>query len=249
MQLLKTILLSQFTLILVVLVHELGHFFAMRAFSIKVDTFSIGFGKGWTLFKWKETEFMITPIILGGYVSPETDSYENAKAYEKLVVSLAGPLAGLIGAIIPFFIISYFYDGNSFWFSLANACIIPFYLVGKVSIAIGGFFANFFPHAKEIISHVTINSAGRASANYTFMEDSDSKMFLIKIAILSVVLSILNMVPIPPFDGGHVVTHLYEIVFRRRANKQVVLWTSLVVVVALILLFFLGIFNDIKTLF
>lgn len=249
MHLLQTILLSQFALVLIVLVHELGHFFAMRAFGIKVDIFSIGFGKGWTFFKWKETEFVATPIIVGGYVSPQIESYENAKDYEKMIISLAGPLAGLVGAIIPFFIVSYFCEGNSFRFSLVNACTMPFYLVGMFGVAIGHFFTNFFPHANAIISHVTVDSVGRASANYTFMEDSDSKTFLVKMGIFSVVLSIFNMIPIPPFDGGHVLTHLYELIFRQRANKQVVLWTSLIVVVVLILIFLLSVFNDIKTFF
>lgn len=249
MELLKTILLSQITLTLAVFVHELGHFFAMRAFGIRVETFSVGFGKGWTLFKWKETEFMLTPFIFGGYVMPNTESYEEAQAYKKLIVSLAGPVAGLLAAIIPFFIVEYFFDGGGFLSSLLFACTVPFVIVWKLYSALFGFLGVFFEHTKEVVSQVTVASAGRASSNYTFMEDSDGKMFALKLGALSIGLSVLNMIPVPPLDGGHVVTHLYEMIFRRKANKHVVLWITLVVVLLFVVLFLLSIFNDVKALF
>jgi len=54
---------------LVVFVHEQGHFWAARACGIRVEAFSLGFGK--TLLSWRDshgTTWRIAAIPLGGYV-------------------------------------------------------------------------------------------------------------------------------------------------------------------------------------
>lgn len=53
----------------VVTVHELGHFWAARAFGVKVDQFSIGFGKKlWSRTDRAGVEWRIGALPLGGYV-------------------------------------------------------------------------------------------------------------------------------------------------------------------------------------
>lgn len=51
-----------------ILVHELGHFVAARAFDIHVPRFSIGLGPKLLAFRRGETEFRISALPLGGYV-------------------------------------------------------------------------------------------------------------------------------------------------------------------------------------
>ena len=56
-------------LTIIVFIHEYGHFSVARLLGVKVDVFSIGFGK--TLVKWidrKGTEWRIAMLPLGGYV-------------------------------------------------------------------------------------------------------------------------------------------------------------------------------------
>lgn len=58
-----------FVLTLVVTVHELGHYWAARAFGTVIECFSIGFGR--PIFKWRDkrdVEWRIGWIPLGGYV-------------------------------------------------------------------------------------------------------------------------------------------------------------------------------------
>lgn len=64
-----------FALGLVVFIHELGHFLACRLLNIRVEEFSIGFGK--LLFKWGkgETQYSLRLIPLGGYVKPAGEFY------------------------------------------------------------------------------------------------------------------------------------------------------------------------------
>lgn len=53
----------------VITVHELGHFWAARAFGVKVDQFSIGFGKKlWSRTDRSGVEWRIGALPLGGYV-------------------------------------------------------------------------------------------------------------------------------------------------------------------------------------
>ena len=80
-----------FVLTLVVVVHEMGHFLVARACGVKVDRFSIGFGK--TLFARRDrsgVEWRIAALPLGGYVRfsgdadasssvPDADDLEHLK--------------------------------------------------------------------------------------------------------------------------------------------------------------------------
>ena len=47
--------------------HELGHFIAARIFGVKVEAFSIGMGPVLVHRTWKETDYRISLIPLGGY--------------------------------------------------------------------------------------------------------------------------------------------------------------------------------------
>jgi regulator of sigma E protease len=51
-----------------IVVHELGHFVAARAFDIHVSRFSIGLGPKLLAFQRGETEFRLSALPLGGYV-------------------------------------------------------------------------------------------------------------------------------------------------------------------------------------
>ncbi len=76
--------------------HELGHFIAARLFGVKVETFSIGFGKRVLSKKIGDTVWAISLITLGGYVkmkgqddinplhkSKDEDSYKSKKPWAK----------------------------------------------------------------------------------------------------------------------------------------------------------------------
>lgn len=56
-------------IIILVTVHEFGHFWVARKVGVKVLRFSVGFGK--PIFRWHDrvgTEYVIAAIPLGGYV-------------------------------------------------------------------------------------------------------------------------------------------------------------------------------------
>ena len=109
-----SILIMILLLSLLILVHEMGHFIAARAFGIKVEKFGFGLPIGPTIFKTKcgDTEILVHAFLLGGYVSfpdDEKDSdipldsperFINKPAWQRAVVVSAGVIANVICALV-----------------------------------------------------------------------------------------------------------------------------------------------------
>jgi regulator of sigma E protease len=53
---------------ILILIHELGHFFVARWTGVGVERFSIGFGPVLARWRGKETEYCVSAIPMGGYV-------------------------------------------------------------------------------------------------------------------------------------------------------------------------------------
>ncbi|MBI3586705.1 MAG: site-2 protease family protein [Ignavibacteriales bacterium] len=68
MSFLTTVFYFLITIGILVLVHELGHFFAAKFFGMRVDRFSIGFPPRAFGKKIGETDYCISWIPIGGYV-------------------------------------------------------------------------------------------------------------------------------------------------------------------------------------
>ncbi|MGC7589109.1 sigma E protease regulator RseP [Bisgaard Taxon 46] len=112
--------LASFLVVIAVLVavHEYGHFWAARKCGIKVERFSIGFGKViWRRRDKRDTEFAISAIPLGGYVkmlderNEEVPAHLASKAFnnktvlQRAFVIAAGPMANFLFAIFAYFVI------------------------------------------------------------------------------------------------------------------------------------------------
>jgi regulator of sigma E protease len=99
--------------------HELGHFLAARYFGVHVEVFSIGFGKRILTKRIGATDWSFSLIPLGGYVrmkgqsdddprkkSYDEDSYNSKTPMQKIIISLAGPLANFLLAFLLYFAVS-----------------------------------------------------------------------------------------------------------------------------------------------
>jgi regulator of sigma E protease len=100
-----------------ILVHELGHYFAARYFDVKIEAFSFGFGPRLFGFKHGETDFRFCAILFGGYVKMAGEMYgdmsdpgdQNANAdprnflakprWQRMIISFAGPAINLVLAV------------------------------------------------------------------------------------------------------------------------------------------------------
>lgn len=91
-----------------IIIHELGHYWAARLFDIRVDTFSIGFGPRLFGFRRGETDFRVAWIPLGGYVrmageqptdEPDPRGFLAKPRWQRLIVVFAGPAMNVILAV------------------------------------------------------------------------------------------------------------------------------------------------------
>lgn len=67
-------------------------------------------------------------------------------------------------------------------------------------------------------------------------------------ALISVNLGVLNLLPIPALDGGHIIFNLYEMIFRRAPTEAVLIRLTVAGWVLLLGLMSLGLYNDINRL-
>jgi regulator of sigma E protease len=106
------------TILLVVGVHELGHFLVAKWSGVKVLRFSIGFGKAlYTCHDKSGTEYVLAAIPLGGYVKmldeDEADVPSNEKhlafnrqpIYKKMAIIAAGPIFNLLFAFVIYWVL------------------------------------------------------------------------------------------------------------------------------------------------
>ncbi|MFA6704058.1 MAG: site-2 protease family protein, partial [Bacteroidales bacterium] len=68
-------------------------------------------------------------------------------------------------------------------------------------------------------------------------------------AFLSIILAVLNILPIPALDGGHILFTFYEIVTGRKPSDKFLMAAQVVGMVLLIALMVLAFGNDIARLF
>lgn len=68
-------------------------------------------------------------------------------------------------------------------------------------------------------------------------------------ALLSVIFAVMNVLPIPALDGGHVLFLLIEVITRRKPSDKVLMWAQMVGMALLFTLMFYATFNDITRLF
>ena len=99
-------------------VHEFGHFWVARRCGVRVERFSIGFGKAlWRRTDKSGTEYVIALIPLGGYVkmlderaepvAPELRHYafNNKTVGQRAAIIAAGPIANFLFAIFAYWLV------------------------------------------------------------------------------------------------------------------------------------------------
>ena len=93
-------------ILILVLIHEFGHFFAAKLVKIKIERLSIGFGKPFWKYKSKNNiEYALAPILLGGFVKLDDKSFNSASTWRRLLIMLAGVFANILFAVIMFWLL------------------------------------------------------------------------------------------------------------------------------------------------
>ena len=109
------IFIAVLVLLLMILIHEFGHYVAGKILKFKINEFSIGFGPKILQKKKKNGElFSLRAIPLGGYCAFEgenedgtssSEAFHNQKPWKRLIVLFSGALFNFLSAIIFSFIL------------------------------------------------------------------------------------------------------------------------------------------------
>jgi len=95
---------------IMIMIHELGHYWAARYFDVRVETFSFGFGPRLFGFRRGETDFRFSAILFGGYVKmageqPTDESAHDPRGFlgkprwQRLIIAFAGPFMNAVLAV------------------------------------------------------------------------------------------------------------------------------------------------------
>ncbi len=116
-ELTQTILIFIGALMILVFIHELGHFLAAKMFGMRVERFSVGFPPRIWGFKRGDTDYCIGATPLGGYVKisgmvdesmdtehlsaePQPWEYRSKPVWQRMVVITAGVIFNMILAFL-----------------------------------------------------------------------------------------------------------------------------------------------------
>ncbi len=105
----STILPFLAIIVILVVVHEAGHFFTAKMFGVQVLEFGIGYPPRLFAFKKGETEYSVNALPLGGFVrllgeeeSDDSRSLTQQKAWKRLIILGAGAFMNFVLAVVIF---------------------------------------------------------------------------------------------------------------------------------------------------
>lgn len=113
MDVLQKIVSFAVTLGVLVIIHELGHYFVARLAGVKVTRFSVGFGRVlWSCRLGRDgTQWAISAVPLGGYVKMVDEregevapgdlprAFNRQSVWKRIAIVVAGPVANLLLAV------------------------------------------------------------------------------------------------------------------------------------------------------
>src|SRR5215469_12379978 len=142
---------------ILVILHELGHFLAARAFGIKVEKFYLFFDAwGVSLFKfnYKGVEYGVGWLPLGGYVKiagmidesmdteqmagpPQPWEFRSKPAWQRLIVMLGGIIVNIIVGIFIFWMLTVRYGETYIPMNSVKYGIVPGSIGKKIGLKPG----------------------------------------------------------------------------------------------------------------
>lgn len=206
-------LMTIFLLGLVILFHEIGHFVFASAVRMPISIFSIGFGPKLFSFHRKGTEYRISLIPVGGYVLPAVEDEEEFFAlplYKRVMMTLGGPVASFV---LPLLCYAVFFTVKQ-GFSFEAALIMP---IKQTLVFLGmmiGSLATIFQGGGQVAGIIGIVSQGSSFVGGNML---NALHFM---ALLSLNLFILNMLPVPVLDGGKLLLYLIECISPKSKKLQ-----------------------------
>jgi membrane-associated protease RseP (regulator of RpoE activity) len=179
-------------LLLIVIIHEIGHTTAAIAVGYKVEKVVIGAPLPPTkTFTWKGKQIVVSPWLIGGGVDVDDEHYYGSAFWKKALVAIAGPATNIIAGLITAVVALGPRLGSQIAGEFLNACIRANFMLleGKIGLS-------------SLSSPVGVV---KISGNIMTRADILTGALFIWL-LLNFAIATINLLPIPALDGGQLVT-------------------------------------------
>lgn len=210
-----------FLLGFLVIIHEGGHFLVAKMCKVKVNIFSIGFGKVIFEKQKKETKYQIRIIPLGGFVSmeegteesAEEGSFSKASLGKRFAIISAGAIVNIVFGILVYFLLVSFI-GIQFADPEKDTFLNRMYYGG---VQTKEFIVSLGDSVKQIFTaRVSPDQmTGIVGISNIVSKTSGFADYIYILAVISVSLGVTNLLPIPALDGGKLLILLIELIRRK----------------------------------
>lgn len=202
-------------------VHELGHFWVARRVGVRVEAFAVGFGRelfGYTDARGTRWKFCLLP--LGGYVkmfaedgrvrlpdggtraataAERAETYGHKPVAARAAIVLAGPIANIVFAVLLLAGLGLAGGQAGLLEALGYGAERAYSFAAGNLASLAGLLGGSTP-AAEVLGPIRIAEVG-GSAAVTYGVGA----VLLLTALISVNIGLVNLLPIPVLDGGHLV--------------------------------------------
>ena len=198
---------------LLIAIHEYGHLLAAKLCGIPVKRFSIGFGPKVFEVKRGETSYWLSWIPIGGYVLPaiEQDDFRELPVWKRITFALGGPIANIIAAFMGLFVLG---------LSQFNLTVFGSTLFAATELwtglqqQIAGLSA-LLTDVDQLSGIVGIVAVGGAQFGFTLTG------LLTFSVMINLSLGVMNLLPLPPLDGGRILFCVLEKIYRPVVRAEI----------------------------
>lgn len=237
-----TLLVSYLGFNAMVVVHELGHLLAARAFGVKVCEFCVGSGPVLWRARFGDTSCMLRILPLGGFVrfagvgdDEPADALRGQAAWRRALILLAGPFVNVAATVLLLLaaLVATRYPLPS---ALGAALKRTAELAGLLGKFAGDVFMGTALH--EALPSLLSATLGAIAGGFYFE----------LVALIGLYLGLFNLLPLLPLDGGHLSLVAVEKLRGRPVSSETVSkMTLLVAAFAIVSMLFIA-YEDLRGL-
>lgn len=217
-----------------IVVHELGHLIAALSVGCAIEEFSVFMGPPLVKCWWKNIQFTIRLLPIGGYVSfmqKDIDiPLDGERYFEDLnwghysIITLAGVASNVAAGVLVLWAVACLEGAPPLWslgWAVSNsvdffASIIDYFMnVNPLNVLNG----DVIMVTKIVGEMATSSPAGAEEGGHQL-----SKLYVIAETFwtLNLGLALINILPVPPLDGFFLTMRTVEAILQRRINPKVV---------------------------